>query len=99
MLIEEPKVERPDVIIAIEDDRAFADGVRSLKRLRESGFSAEMIATGSPRKRFDKAAKVGAKVLIAFTWQAGKATANLRSVPGTEEHAQIEQLLKGLAAQ
>ncbi len=99
MLIDEPVAERPDVIIAVEDDRAFADGVRSLKRLRENGFSAEMIATGSPRKRFDKAAKVGAKVLVAFTWQDEKATANLRSVPGTEVHTQVQQLLKDLASQ
>jgi histidyl-tRNA synthetase len=41
MLIEEPEVEKPDVILAVEDDRALAAATRSLKLLRNSGLSAD----------------------------------------------------------
>ena len=60
------RVEGPDVAIAVEDDVALATAFRALKLFRENGLSAEMVATGSPRKRFDKAAKMGAKVVVGL---------------------------------
>ncbi len=71
MLIEEPAVEAVDVIIAVEDDHAIGAGHHTLKVLRQHGFAADMIATGSPRKRFDKAAKVKAKVILSLTVREG----------------------------
>lgn len=97
MLIEEPKVERPEVIIAVEDDRALPFGIRTLKALRANGLSADMIATGSPKKRYDKAAKVNAKVIVGLAWEGETAKANARSVPGTPELDRVEELLRAVA--
>ncbi|KRC80349.1 histidine--tRNA ligase [Sphingomonas sp. Root241] len=97
MLIEEPKVERPEVIIAVEDDRALPFGIRTLKALRANGLSADMIATGSPKKRYDKAAKVNAKVIVGLVWEGETAKANARSVPGTPELQRVEELLRVVA--
>ena len=49
----------------IEDDAAISFGIGALKALRSAGLSADMIATGSPRKRFDKASKLPSRVLVA----------------------------------
>jgi histidyl-tRNA synthetase len=65
MMIEAPVPEAPFVIMAVEDDRATADGYRALSALRRSGVSADIIATGSPRKRYDKAAKIPARVIVS----------------------------------
>src|SRR4051812_9674465 len=79
MLIEEPAAEHPDVIIAVEDDRLISSALRVLKALRTARLSADMIATGSPKKRYDKASKVPAKVLVSFSFKEGEAMTNLRS--------------------
>jgi len=96
MLIDEPKFPLLDVILAVEDDRAIGAGHRSLAILRSAGLSAEMIATGSPRKRYDKATKVLAKVLVSINADGDQIKINVRSVPGQEEHATVSALLSGV---
>jgi histidyl-tRNA synthetase len=54
-----------DVILAVEDDEALERAQAALAALRRAGFSADMIATGSPRKRFDKAVKEDARVILS----------------------------------
>ncbi|MES2989039.1 MAG: histidine--tRNA ligase [Pseudomonadota bacterium] len=98
MLIEEPKAAQLDVILAVEDDRALADGQRSLRLLRDNGFSADMIATGSPRKRYDKAAKVLAKVIVGLNWTDNRAVANIRAAAPSEDLEQVKSLLGSLVA-
>ena len=56
-----------DVVIAVEDDRALRLAQQCLTQLRRAGFSAEIVAGGSPRKRFDKAVKMDARALLSFT--------------------------------
>ncbi|MAF63487.1 MULTISPECIES: histidine--tRNA ligase [Pseudomonadota] len=86
-----------DVIIAVEDDRALASATSAQARLRNAGISADMIATGSPRKRYDKAAKINAKVLISFQHDGDQARANIRSTPQSELQARVEALLNGIS--
>lgn len=97
MLLTEPAVEAPDVIFAVEHDDALPAAIRALKALRSEGLSADMIATGSPRKRYDKAAKVPAKVLVSFNMKDGQPVANVRSATLTDEHIRVTALLDGLA--
>ncbi|WP_213981363.1 histidine--tRNA ligase [Sphingomonas sp. dw_22] len=93
MLIEEPPAEKPDVIIAVEDDSAFKIGLRALKLFRQSGLSADMIATGSPRKRYDKATKVLAKVLVSIRGDEDSSEINTRAAQGVEEHERVKELV------
>ena len=86
-----------DVIIAVEDDRALAQAVSAQAALRNAAISADMIATGSPRKRYDKAAKTNAKILISFQHDGESAKANIRSAPGSELHARVAALLNGIS--
>jgi histidyl-tRNA synthetase len=66
-MLVEGKGEAPlDVIIAVEEDEAYSMASAAIAALRGAGISTDMIATGSPRKRYDKAAKVEATVLLSF---------------------------------
>jgi histidyl-tRNA synthetase len=78
MLIDAPSAIMLDVIIAVEDDAALGEATARLADLRRAGFAADMIATGSPRKRFDKAAKVAAKAILSFVVRDGVIRAGWR---------------------
>lgn len=66
MLVAEQGEPLADVIVVVEDDtdQAQAHAWHVLSELREEGYAAEMIATGSPRKRYDKAVKRGADAIF-----------------------------------
>jgi histidyl-tRNA synthetase len=57
MLIDAPEADTLDAIVVVEDDDLWSRGVRIVTALRRNGLSAEILATGSPKKRFDRAAK------------------------------------------
>jgi histidyl-tRNA synthetase len=67
-----------DVVIAVEDDAALADALRALAALRRAGLSGEIVATGSPRKRYDKATKIPAKVIAGLSLADGALRWRLR---------------------
>lgn len=63
-----------DVIVVVEDDAAIADAISAIGKLRGTGLSGELIASGSPRKRFDKAVKANPEGILAFAVQDGSVT-------------------------
>lgn len=65
MLVDDVAVPQLDVVLAVEDDGAIDAAFRALGALRRAGLSADMIASGSPRKRYDKAVKLGAGALVS----------------------------------
>jgi len=87
-----------DVILAIEDDGAIGFGIAALKALRGSGLSADMIATGSPRKRFDKASKLPSRVLVGVSLRDGKIACNARSAEHTAVLERVNAVLEALIA-
>ena len=66
MLIEEPAAPRTDVAVVVEDDAALGEAQAALATLRRAGVSAELVATGSPRKRYDKALKLDPRETLTF---------------------------------
>ena len=92
------KADALDVMLAIEDDGAISFGTKALKALRSAGISADMIASGSPRKRFDKASKAGANILVGVTWRDGKAVCNTRSSGYSQDAVRVSALLESLEA-
>ncbi|NCU12428.1 MAG: histidine--tRNA ligase, partial [Sphingomonadaceae bacterium] len=87
-----------DVVLAIEDDAAIAFGTKALKALRSAGLAAEMVASGSPRKRFDKASKAGAKILVGVSLRDGKIACNTRSSGYSQDAVHVAALLESLEA-
>ncbi|MEC3912899.1 histidine--tRNA ligase [Sphingobium sp. CR2-8] len=71
MLVDAPEKEPLGVVFAVEDDLALPEAQRLIAKIRRRNISADMVATGSPRKRYDKAAKFDASVLVSIRWQDG----------------------------
>jgi histidyl-tRNA synthetase len=92
------KIDAIDVMLAIEDDAAISFGTKALKALRSAGMSADMIASGSPRKRFDKASKAGANILVGVTFRDGKVVCNTRSSGYSQDAVRVSALLESLEA-
>ncbi|WP_370190601.1 histidine--tRNA ligase [Qipengyuania sp.] len=91
MLVGEKGEGNADVIVVVEDDTLVTEAIAAIGRLRAAGHSAELIATGSPRKRFDKAVKAGADKIVAFSMRDGHQHVRIKADDGARDH--IEGLL------
>jgi histidyl-tRNA synthetase len=97
MLIEDPEAERPDVLIVAEEDDALFAALSSVARFRRAGWAADLIATGSPRKRFDKAVKQNPRAIESVRVENGKPLRRLKVLG--EHGAELEAQLLGLLGQ
>ena len=79
MMIDVPAAELIDAAIVVEDDAALATGLASAAKLRSAGLSVELVATGSPRKRFDRAVKKGAREIVVLGFADGEVTRRIKS--------------------
>ena len=79
MLIEAPEPERLDVAVVVEDDLAIAEAWKSARILRERGLSVELFASGSPRKRFDRAVKKGPMEILVLGMDGQTRTQRIKS--------------------
>ncbi len=66
MLVGEVATLAPEVVVVVENDAVLPAAIAAMGKLRRSGVVAELFATGSPRKRFDKAVKEGANAIVSF---------------------------------
>lgn len=89
MLVGEKGEATADAIVVVEDDALIAAAIAAIGKLRRAGFTAELVASGSPRKRFDKASKMGAKALVSLALRDGQAGLRVRG----DRLAEIERIL------
>jgi histidyl-tRNA synthetase len=92
MLIDAPAPEVLDAVIVVEDDAALDAALASASRLRSAGLSVELVAAGSPRKRYDRAVKKGAQEIVVLGVMEGVVTRRVKS----NEQPRAEALLAGL---
>jgi len=92
MMIGAPEIEAIDAAIVVEDDAAMAVALAAATRLRSAGLSVELVATGSPRKRFDRAVKKGAREILVFAIREGEIVRRVKS----NEEPRAEAVLAGL---
>lgn len=85
-----------DVVVAVEDDGALDVAQRAVSAFRGNGLATDMIASGSPRKRFDKATKVAAHVLVSVRVSDGKAVFNTRAAADGPAHLSVKGILEKL---
>lgn len=91
MLVGEKGEAGADVAVVVEDDTLMADAIVAISKLRAAGMSAELVASGSSRKRFDKAIKSGAVSIVAFATRDGAADRRIKA--GDVQTADIEAAL------
>jgi histidyl-tRNA synthetase len=99
MMLEAPAKPLLDVIMAVEDDRAIEDAQRAIATLRREGISADMIATGSPRKRYDKATKVNSRVIVTFNHHGDRPTGRIISADPSDTSLAVARLLQDVLSQ
>ena len=92
MLIDAPLPELIDAAIVVEDEGAMESALASASRLRSAGLSVELVTTGSPRKRFDRAVKKGAREIVVLGMADGTITRRIKS----NDEPRAEALLAGL---
>ncbi len=88
-----------DVALALEDDALVDTALQAAAALRGAGLSCEMIAAGSPRKRYDRAAKLGAAVLLSLSVRDGKPVVNVRAADTSAIGEQVRHIVAALALQ
>ncbi|MEO9131557.1 MAG: histidine--tRNA ligase [Sphingomonas sp.] len=91
MLLDEPGGDVLDVAVVAESDAAQASGIALTAALRRAGFRSELVATGSPRKRYDKALKLGCRELVQLSMDGESVEIHARVLDGGE--SRIEHLL------
>jgi histidyl-tRNA synthetase len=79
MLIDAPEPEKLDVAVVVEDDLVIAEAWKSARILRERGLSVELFASGSPRKRFDRAVKKGPMEILVLGMDGQTRTQRIKS--------------------
>ncbi|MFB0612884.1 histidine--tRNA ligase [Aurantiacibacter poecillastricola] len=93
MLVGERGEIEADAVVVLEDDSRMGRAIATVKKLREAGWKTELFAHGSPRKRFDKARKVPAHVLVTFPVTDDKVSTRVMG-DGGEVHTAIESLVQ-----
>ena len=71
MLVGERQPQTLDVAIAVEDDAALGFAITVASELRKMGRSTEIVAAGSPRKRYDKARSLEPLLLASVRFADG----------------------------
>ncbi len=93
MLLVEPRMEKLEVAIAVENDERLVEATSLIARLRREGFVAELFAAGSPRKRYDKARKAEPAVLISLDVRDGNSTHGISVLDDSYTRAAAVQTL------
>nr|WP_231708451.1 histidine--tRNA ligase [Sphingomonas populi] len=82
MLVAEPVVETLDVAVVVEQDDAYASALALTAALRRAGHVTTLVASGSPRKRYDKALKLAPAEIVQLSLDAGATKVNARVIDG-----------------
>ena len=88
----EKEATKTDAIVVLENDEKLADATAMVAKLRRAGFSCELFASGSPRKRFDKAKKLPSSALVSFAVTDEGSPVRIMG-DGGERHTKVEEFL------
>ncbi|MES2303533.1 MAG: ATP phosphoribosyltransferase regulatory subunit, partial [Pseudomonadota bacterium] len=78
MLVGERAERGPDIVVVAENAEQEGSALALVSRFRQAGVAAEIVATGSPRKRFDRAKKMNPSALVSLDIRDGQPTRSLR---------------------
>jgi histidyl-tRNA synthetase len=87
MLVGELGETRLEVAVVAENAECEGEASALVHRLRNAGFSAEAFVTGSARKRYDRARKIGPAMIASFDLRDGIQTHSLKLLDETYSQA------------
>jgi histidyl-tRNA synthetase len=82
MLLEEPISEQLQVAVVAENSERELEAVKLTNALRRAGLVAEMFASGSPRKRYERALKSSPAAAISLDVRDGQPHHSVRLLDG-----------------
>ncbi|MCZ8326275.1 MAG: histidine--tRNA ligase [Sphingomonadaceae bacterium] len=89
MLVGETAPEVLEVALVLEHDDYLDFANACLANLRRAGVSADLVASGSPKKRFDKAAKLGAHRIATISQRDGARWVNVRGANADDDRTRL----------
>ena len=95
MLIDAPAPNRDFVALVVENDAVQQEGVRVASALRRAGIAVEVLASGSPRKRYDRAVKLSPGAILSLDQQDGAPVRRYKSLGS--DVGDVEGVLPALA--
>ena len=93
MLVGDVSESALQVAIVIEDDQARPKGQKVLAALRRNGVVAELVASGSPRKRRDKAVKMEPECLVSLGTEMHDRGFRISTTGGDELYRKVDVLV------
>ncbi|MBB4100773.1 histidine--tRNA ligase [Sphingomonas kyeonggiensis] len=98
MMIPEPAAERMQVAVVVEAAGSEAAAIGLLAAFRKNGISAELFASGSPKKRYDRAMKANPAMTVSFQSRDGEVSIAQRVIDGDAVDADaVATLVSGAA--
>jgi len=95
MLLDAPAPNRDFVALVVENDARQDDAVRTASALRRAGIAIEIVASGSPRKRYDRAMKLSPGAILSFDQRDGEDVRRYKDLGGVS--GDVESVLASLA--
>ena len=95
MLVGERAEAVADVIVVVEHDRWNTASLGVVTQLRDANLSADLVASGSLRKRFDKAQRLRPRTILVLGDKADGTEAVLRFFEQSERAELIGEVVKG----
>ena len=96
MLIGSKAETGPDAVVVAENATRENDALSLVVQLRRAGVAAEIVASGSPKKRFDRARKMDPAVLISLDVRDGIASHSAKPFRPTDKRDQIDSIFNTL---
>ncbi|MBC2665098.1 histidine--tRNA ligase [Novosphingobium flavum] len=98
MLVGEKAEAAPQVVVVAENAAQETAAIDLVSRYRRAGVAAEIVATGSPRKRFDRAKKLGPAALVSLDLRDGAETRVLKVLDDTVDGGAIQSVFDAFVA-
>ncbi|MFM6931289.1 MAG: histidine--tRNA ligase [Novosphingobium sp.] len=90
MLVGERDADRLEAAVLVENDAGIDAAIKLLSGLRRAGVSAEIVASGSPKKRYDKAVKLNPQAILRVN------ETGYYGCSGDGENSRLDTFLKSL---
>ena len=91
MLLETPGLQPIDIAVVAENRDREVEALALTAKFRAAGFSAELFAKGSPRKRYDRATKANPRFIASLDIREGHLTHGLNALAG-EPDSEIQSI-------
>ena len=97
MLVGERLEAAPEVVVVAENIEREIDALKMVSQLRRAGIRAEIVATGSPKKRFDRARKLNPDFLFSLDIRDGQHSNSAKPMTGRVASDEMQAIFDSTA--